>query len=187
MLVRVQRDVANLQWTIEVYDTTGGNYLSGTAAIAAFGPVSWAGKTINVSSGENVAFVRWFSSVVPLGTPIPITATGDLGDWEFEGNLTDSSGHGLTMSGGTFSFVPTPTYPPACSAGKPQSFRAGHPGALDGTGSCAPGWRGYAHFLVAAVIRAGGNLGPNAHASAASSAVEASRSGRLPTKTRPSP
>ncbi len=135
LLLRVQRDVANSQWTIEVYDTIGGNYLSGTAAIAAFGPVSWAGKTINVSSGENVAFVRWFSSVVPLGTPIPITATGDLGDWEFEGNLTDSSGHGLTMSGGTFSFVPTPTYPPACSAGKPQSFRAGHPGALDGTGS----------------------------------------------------
>jgi hypothetical protein len=93
------------------------------------------GKTIQPNAGENVAFVRWFSSVVPLGTPIPIIATGDLGDWEFEGNLTDSSGQGLTMSGGAYSFVPTPTYLPACSAGKAQSFRAGHPGILDGTGS----------------------------------------------------
>ena len=120
---------------MEVSDTTGGNYLSATAQITSFGPSSWVGKTIGPVSGEDVAFVRWFSSVVPLGTPIPIIATGDLADWEFEGNLTDSSGHGLTMSGGTFSFVPTPAYPPVCSAGKPQSFRAGHPGTLDGTGS----------------------------------------------------
>jgi hypothetical protein len=138
MLVRVQRDVANLQWTFEVSDTTGGNYLSVAARILTFGPPSWAGFTINPNPGESVAFVRWFSSVVPMGTPIPLTSvTGDLGDWEFEGNLTDSSGHGLTMSGGAYSFVPTPTYPPVCNPGKAQSFRSGHPGTLDGTGSSA--------------------------------------------------
>ena len=135
VLVRVQRDVANVQWTMEICDTTGGNCQSQTTPILTFGPPSWAGFTINPNPGESVAFMRWFSSVVPVGTPIPIIATGDLGDWEFEGNLTDSSGHGLTMSGGAYSFVPTPTYPPVCSAGNQQSFRAGHPGTLDGTSS----------------------------------------------------
>jgi hypothetical protein len=121
---------------MEICDTTGGNCQSITAQILTFGPPSWAGFSINPNPGESVAFVRWFSSVVPLGTPIPVTGvTGDLGDWEFEGNLNDSSGHGLTMSGGAFSYVPTPTYPPLCNAGKPQSFRAGYPGTLDGTGS----------------------------------------------------
>ena len=136
VLVRVQRDVANRQYTFEVCDTpTGGNCQSAVAAITGFGTPSWAGATIHPSPGEDAAFARWFSSVVPVGTQIPILATGDLGDWEFEGNLNDSSGHGLAMSGGAFGYVPTLAYPPLCNAGKQQSFRAGHPGTLDGTGS----------------------------------------------------
>jgi len=58
-----------------------------------------------------------------------------LGDWEFEGNLLDSSGHGLKFSGGSVSYSPTPTYPPACNAGVQQTFRSGYPANLDGSGS----------------------------------------------------
>jgi hypothetical protein len=138
VLVRVQRDVANTRWTMEICDTVGGNCQTSTSAITVFGPPSFAGFQIRPRPGESVAFLRWFSSAVPLGTAIPITgATGDLGDWEFDGDFTDSSGHGLTMTGGLYAFVPTPTFPPACSAGKSQSFSAGDAAMLDGTASAA--------------------------------------------------
>jgi hypothetical protein len=90
-----------------------------------------------VSSGK-LDFLRWFSSTVPLGTSVPIAGvTGDLGDWEFEGNLNDSSGHGLNMTDSGATYSTTPVYPPACNAGNQTSFRAGYPGQLDGTESLA--------------------------------------------------
>ena len=136
VLVRAQRDVANLRYTLEVCDVVGGNCLSGTAQILTFGQPSWAGMTINLTTGYSTAFLRWFSSVVPVGTPISsVGVAGDLGDWEFEGNLNDSSGHGLNMSGGVYAYVPTPTYLPLCNAGASRAFRAGYPAQLDGTGS----------------------------------------------------
>lgn len=137
VLVRVQRDVANNQYTFEVCDTIGGNCQSDIRPITAYGPASWAGMAIGLNAeGYSTAFLRWFSSAVPVGTPIPIAGvTGDLADWEFEGNLADSSGHGLTMTGGTYTYVPTPSYPPVCNAGSQQSFRAGYGGHLDGSGS----------------------------------------------------
>jgi hypothetical protein len=136
VLVRAQRDVANLRYTLEVCDVVGGNCQSGTAQILTFGPPSWAGMTINLTTGYSTAFLRWFSSVVPVGTPISsVGVAGDLGDWEFEGNLNDSSGHGLNMSGGVYAYVPTPTYLPLCNAGASRAFRAGYPAQLDGTGS----------------------------------------------------
>ena len=136
VLVRAQRDVANLQYTFEVCDVVGGNCQSGTQRILTFGPPSWAGMKITLNTGDSLAFLRWFSSVVPVGTPIPSAqASGDLGDWEFDGNLNDSSGHGLNMSGGVFAYIPTPTYLPVCNAGASQASRAGYPAHLDGTGS----------------------------------------------------
>jgi hypothetical protein len=83
-------------------------------------------------------FLRWFSSTVPLGTSVPaVGVTGDLGDWEFDGNLSDSSGHGLNMSDSLATYATTPVYPPTCSAGNQVSFRAGSPGQLDATASSA--------------------------------------------------
>ena len=136
VLVRVQRDVANTRYTMEVCDTTGGNCQSATAVITGYGGASWVGITMRVAAGGNVGFLRWFSSVVPIGTQIPaVGVVGDLGDWEFDGNLLDSSGHGLNLSGGSVSYVATPVYPPACNPGTQRSFRAGRPTQLDGSGS----------------------------------------------------
>src|ERR1039458_6414545 len=84
VLVRVQRDVANTRYTMEVCDTTGGNCQSATAAITGYGGASWVGITMRVAAGGNVGFLRWFSSVVPIGTQIPaVGVVGDLGDWEY--------------------------------------------------------------------------------------------------------
>jgi len=136
VLVRLQRDVANTRYIMETCNATGGGCLSATAAIVSYGPASWANKPMVLSAGGQVAFLRWFSGVVPIGSPIGVSGVaGDLGDWEFEGNLLDLSGHGLNFSGGSVSYSPTPTYPPACNAGTQQTFRAGYPASLDGTGS----------------------------------------------------
>lgn len=136
VLVRVQRDVANNQYTLEICNASGGGCLSGTAHILSYGAQSWANWPISVNGTGKVAFIRWFSGVVPIGSPIPNSGVlGDLGDWEFEGNVLDSSGHGLTFSGVPFSYSATPTYPPTCNAGVQQTFRAGYPATLDGSGS----------------------------------------------------
>jgi len=138
VLVRVQRDVANSRYTLEVCNARGGGCLSGTAQILSYGAQSWANWPISVNGAGKIAFLRWFSGVVPLGSPIPNSgAVGDLGDWEFEGNVLDSSGHGLTFSGVPFSYSATPTYAPTCNAGTQRTFRAGYPTGLDGSGSYA--------------------------------------------------
>jgi hypothetical protein len=138
ILIRVQRDVANTRYTMEVCPVTGGGCISNVTPVLSYGPPSWVGGTLSLASGGQVGFVRWFSSVVPLGTPIPVNgAAGDLADWEFEGNLDDSSGHGLNFNGGVVSYAATPIYPPACNPGAQRSFRAGHPADLDGSASAA--------------------------------------------------
>src|ERR1035437_4170998 len=136
ILVRVQRDVANARYTLEVCNATGGGCLSGVTPIISYGPTSWVGKTLGLAGGGKIGFLRWFSSVAPLGTPIPVNgAAGDLGDWELDGNLQDSSGHGLNFSGGSASYSASPVYSPACNPGTQQSLRAGDPAQLDGSGS----------------------------------------------------
>jgi len=136
VLVRVQRDVANKRYTLEVCNASGGGCLSGTVQIVSYGSQSWVGWPMALHPGGDVAFLRWFSGVVPLGTPIPLGgAVGDLGDWEFEGNMRDASGHGLNFTGGSVGYSATPTYPPACNAGTQQTFRAGYPASLNGSAS----------------------------------------------------
>jgi hypothetical protein len=136
VLVRVQRDVVNQRYTMEICNASGGGCLSGTSQILSYGAQSWVDWTMSLHTGGDIAFLRWFSGVVPLGTPIPLSgAVGDLGDWEFEGDLLDSSGHGLNFIGGSVQYSATPTYPPACNAGAQQTFRAGYPAILNGTAS----------------------------------------------------
>jgi hypothetical protein len=136
VLVRVQRDVVNKQYIMETCNASGGGCLSATAAITSFGPQSWVNRPMALASGGSTAFLRWFSGVVPVGSPIGTSGVvGDLGDWEFEGNLLDSSGHGLNFSGGSVSYSTTPIYPPSCNAGSQQTFRAGYPANLDASGS----------------------------------------------------
>ncbi|MGA2500896.1 MAG: hypothetical protein ABSH20_24425, partial [Tepidisphaeraceae bacterium] len=136
VLVRVQRDVANSQYILEACNAAGGGCSSATAKILSYRTPSWARMPMALSAGGKIAFIRWFSGVVPVGSPIGVGGVvGDLGDWEFEGNLLDSSGHGINFSGGSAGYSATPSYPPACNAGTQQSFRAGYPAQLDGSGS----------------------------------------------------
>ena len=144
ILVRMQRDTggvncpsaANGCYTVEICDTTGGNCQSNISNITTL-VKSWpSGALFFLKPGVAFAFLRWYSTVIPMGSTVPIAGrTGDLGDWEFEGNMNDSSGNGHNFTGGSLAFVPTPLYPPSCNPGTQQSFRAGHHGQLDGSGS----------------------------------------------------
>jgi hypothetical protein len=138
ILIRLQRDVVNMQYTLELCDTTGGNCSSNSYHITSLGQTSWSGFQNIISPGYQMEFMRWFSTAVPVGTVISTEgAVGDLGDWEFEGNLNDSSGHGLTMSGGSISYSTSQIFPPSCSAGIQQTFKIGQVAQLDGTNSQA--------------------------------------------------
>jgi hypothetical protein len=139
VLIRLQRDAVHREYTLELCDTAGNTCGTATAPITAFAAQkSWEGQRISMEPGYRIAFARWSSGVVPPGTRIQLSgADADLGDWEFEGNLSDSSGHGLGMSGGAVSYVQTPTYPPLCSTGPRQTFRAGMGASLDGSASAA--------------------------------------------------
>ena len=157
VLVRVQRDVANDRYTLEICNASGGGCLSGTAQILSYGAQSWANWNMNVCAGGEVAFLRWFSGVVPIGTPIPVNGVvGNLGDWEFEGNLLDSSGHGLNFSGGAVSYSATPVYPPACNAGTQQTFRAGYPANAERLRLLCSGRRHVSLVRMAIGVRAAG-------------------------------
>lgn len=143
VLIRIQRDTAKSNcstttygcYVIEVCPTIGGTCQSQTATITTL-DTSWANGTLfRVQPGVDVAFIRGFSTVVPIGTPIELNDTGDVVDWEFESSSVTDSIHGWSLSGGSYSFVTTPTYPPRCDPGTQQTFRAGYPGTLDGSNS----------------------------------------------------
>jgi hypothetical protein len=68
--------------------------------------------------------------------PRPISHSPDFLHLRLEGNGADSSPRKWSTSfTGTPSYMSTPVFPPSCSAGTSEIWRAGHPLALDATGS----------------------------------------------------
>ena len=137
--IRVQRDVANSRYTLEACNVATGvcTYDPHFSQINAFSNPSFGNQQWYIKPGRSVAFLRWYSSVVPMGTPIPLTGEGDLANWDFERSAVDSV-HGLAFAAlgdAVVSYIPTPSYGPICNAGTSQSFRAGYAGTLDGSKS----------------------------------------------------
>lgn len=126
-VVRVQKWPTII--TCETWNVDGSNY-----QIAKSGSfTSVAGITNSLKIGDatynqgTMAFFRGYTGNIALGSKPPFGGTGgDLWDFEFNGNLNDSSGHGLTLRPtGTFSYSTAPTYPPACILPPQTTFRAG--------------------------------------------------------------
>ncbi len=155
IVLRIQRDTAGVSCggsacvTFEVCFTAGGYCGVSTSPLTLVS--SWAtGADVAVmSAGFDVAFIRWFPTVVQAGAvgtsllnPIqlapPANPSALTGDWEFENNTSDASGNTGALTDGpssTHSFEATPIYPPQCSAGPSQSGRAGGSIALSTAGS----------------------------------------------------
>jgi hypothetical protein len=143
LLVRIQKDAPNKQFTCEVWNYDGTGYSNQVSGLSALNPRTSSGGTIGGGTIGGLGFLRIFTTLVPLGSRPPTTADG--GNWtelKFDGNLKDSSGHGHNASGAA-SFMPTPNQVVIANpkvAGAPAwshwiSLRAGFPAQLDGSDS----------------------------------------------------
>ena len=139
VLVRAQRDNVNSRLTLELWKSSDSSvYRSATLPINILTPSSSHlpdGGSVG-NTPLQLAFFRWYSGLVALGSTPPSGSGGaDLGDWEFNNSLQDSSGHGLNITLPGATYVSTPLFPPICNAGSSQSFRAGFMATLDGSKS----------------------------------------------------
>lgn len=145
VLVRIQRDPANLRFSCEIwnYDGTGYGQLSSPIGVLGTWPYS-GGALGSPLTTTRLGFLRFWNTLVPDGSRPPTSATvGSLLNLTFDGNTQDSSGkgHNVTFPGATF--VTTPNQVPVAlpkTDGAPAwsnwvSLRAGFPATLDGTNS----------------------------------------------------
>jgi hypothetical protein len=144
VLARFQRNFSSKTISLEIWDIDGTNYASATYRLTEMPVTNWAGKTITAGGGTmgtQIAYLRLYSTLVPLRSSPPSRADGDIGDWEFDGKLDDKSGRGLDMkvTSGRTSFTATPSYPAKARFGEygaQRTFRAGKGSlVLDGSQS----------------------------------------------------
>jgi hypothetical protein len=148
VLVRIQRDATQMQFSCEMWNVDGSGYQQNAVVIGSFD--NWTSESGQIGSSTTQAqlgFLRVFTSVVPEGSqPPPAAEIGDWSDWKFDGNLNDDSGnqHNGTLAGGQATYVSTPggqtVTALVSTVGAPYwtdvpSVRAGFPVQLDGTHS----------------------------------------------------
>ena len=113
VIVRFQRDKENSRLTLEVWNSDGTGYTYVKTPLTSVQTANVAGTPIKFgapTTTTDLAYLRMYSSVLPLGSPPPSRTNADLADWEFEGNLNDKSGHGVNLAGSS-SYAPTPALP----------------------------------------------------------------------------
>lgn len=153
---RARRDTTALRLTLEVWPTTSGVPLQsycGAVTNKFLCPMdsadtdssAGAGVIGGTSTAARLAWIKWKSGAGTYEGPIPEESdTADLGDWKFEGNGTDSSGQGMTITH-SLSYGTSPVTSPvpivrqqAASAYMGQiGLRAGFSHVLDATYSFA--------------------------------------------------
>ncbi len=146
ILVRLQRMTSPQQFVCELWNFDGSAYESATVPYVA--PLSWpysGGAFGSAWTTAQLGFFRIFDSTVAVAGQPPFTAaTGDLLDLKFDGNGSDTSGHGYLLSSSSpLSFGATPNlgaFAIAKTGAAPTwatwvSLRAGFPATLDGGSS----------------------------------------------------
>ncbi len=125
VVIRAMRNSSNQMISIEVWRTDTGAYLEATETIPNadwHGTITDMPGEFGIAQGQQtgcacaIDYVRFFSSVPSSLAVVPSSnAGGDLGDWEFEGNLLDSSAYKQTLVMSGASFTSTPSYAPIVS------------------------------------------------------------------------
>jgi hypothetical protein len=143
-LVRVQKNVASMLFSCEIWNFDGTAYSSQVLNISQLEPRPYTGGMIGSGASAAMGFLRVATTLMPLGSKPPTTADG--GNWtelKFDGNLKDSSGNSHNASGSGVAYMPTPNQVAIANpktAGAPAwsnwvSLRAGYPAQLDGSSS----------------------------------------------------
>jgi hypothetical protein len=144
-----QRNTASGKYTLEVWDQTSGDYAEAETPISDTRALDKTNYKFSIGSFYEAAapdirigFLRWYSTTRPLAAPPPAIvlagSPGDLLDFEFEGNLNDSSPNGIkfSFSSGKATYAKTASYPPAVNLSSvPLTVRAGVPLTIDATAS----------------------------------------------------
>ena len=108
--IRLQR-LSTVQLSAEAFDNqTGANLGSNLCSISSPGTPNDGGSSFSVGAFDgDISYIRAFQATVALGTPPGnTTCTGDLLDFELEGNGNDCSGRGLNMTMAGASYAATP-------------------------------------------------------------------------------
>ncbi len=129
----------------EIWDVDGGNYTVKTDYTTSMQTWNYTGAALFGNGDSSLAFLRVFTSPVPLGSKPPATAdnAGAWAAWTFDGNGNDISGNGRNLNVGAMSYIASPAVSIVSSLkseGTPfwapfRPLRAGHPSKLDGTAS----------------------------------------------------
>jgi hypothetical protein len=144
VVVRFQRDLSKMQLTCEIWNYDGTGYASQMETILNTIQNTSSGGYLAGGATANLAYLRVYTTIVPLGSRPPVTANGgDWTEWKFENNLNDSSGHSHTANipGATYANTPNqiavslPKTLGAPAWNNWTSLRAGFPAQMDGTAS----------------------------------------------------
>ena len=137
---KFQRDVPNSQIIGEVwnYDSTG--YTQYESAIDTLGnyALPFSGTVGDSNSNFHLAFLKWGSGTQPINTqlalyrPVQEQDHANLGSWSFEGDGSDGSGNGLTITFSSPVYGTTPIHNPGCLL-QAVSFSTAFAAQLDGT------------------------------------------------------
>jgi hypothetical protein len=145
VLVRYRRDATAGVLTWETWDVDGTNYNLQTRTITGTrDPSTSGGSTYTEGAAVSFGFIRVSTSLVPAGSRPPTTfGTGNVHDWKFDGNTTDTGSGGGTWTG-SFTFDATPNQDVVSAIAKVSNtptwapfrpIRAGHADTLDGSQS----------------------------------------------------
>ncbi len=143
-----RRDTSAKSCSLEIWDQQTGEYRITTAAMTSTEKLDRANLRFAIGSfyepsspAIQLGFLRWYSTAGVVGgnpPPLVMTSAGDLLDFEFEGNLRDSSPHraNFSFTSGNVSYETTAQYAPGINlATVPMTVRTASPVRLDAVGS----------------------------------------------------
>lgn len=107
------KDATSGEETCEAWDIEGRRFFFETNSYTGVVDqnLSQGASIYGAGPPVSIAYFRLFTTTVAPGTRPPVTADiGDLLEWKFDGNLSDSSGHNYngTHLGGLYTYTPTP-------------------------------------------------------------------------------
>ncbi len=157
VILRVGRDTVEKRFYLDAWSTANGAHFPGYCAnpggkiygcpMTVVQNRSWSGQGLigdDNRTDVSVAWIKWYTGYIPNGGQLPHAYdSGDLSDWRFEGNLTNTSRSNMNISFSGATYFDSTSFPPVPVArflGAPDwtnwiSPRAGFPVQLDAAGS----------------------------------------------------